>query len=179
MKLNRVRGKTLAIAGIAAIAISGLIWTGLGIATPPTFTVEDMQNSMARGHVPDKFKAGTDRLVEIKTKGPVDFFGVRLRLRPGHHSGWHFHYGPVLTIVEQGTVTSYDSNCRARTYSGARRGPTSVGDGFVDHGDTHMLRNEGTTDVVLALYTIIPPGARPFDSSPEAPCQLPPLTPAS
>ncbi len=177
MSKRRFRGRVVAVVAMASVLVSVLVWTTVGSATPPTFTLADMQNSMARGRVPNAFKAETDRLVEIKTKGPVDFFTVRLRLRPGHDTGWHFHYGPVLSIVEQGTVTHYGPDCRPHTYTGQRQGPTSMGDGFVDHGQTHILRNEGTTDVVLALTTIIPPCQRPFDSSPPAPCQLPPLQP--
>ncbi|MDQ3574311.1 MAG: hypothetical protein M3404_05215 [Actinomycetota bacterium] len=179
MATRRLKGRTIAVITITSILISVLVWTTVGSATPPTFNVTDMQNSMARGRVPNAFKAETDGLVEIKTKGPVDFFTVRLRLRPGHDSGWHFHHGPVLSIVEQGTVTHYGRDCRPQTYSGQRQGPTSMGDGFVDHGQTHILRNEGTTDVVLALTTIIPQGQSPFDPSPPAPasCQLPPLQP--
>ncbi len=175
MKLMRIKGKKLTTVAVTAAVTSVLTWTAFAVATPPTFNLQDMQNSMARGRVPTAFKAETDDLVEIKTKRPVDFFSVRLRLRPGHHTGWHFHYGPVLSIVEQGTVTEYDSQCRSRTYSGQRSGPTSFGDGFVDHGRVHLLRNEGTQDVVLSLTTIIPQGERPFDSSPPAPCQVPPL----
>lgn len=175
MATRRTKRRTIAVVGAASVLVSALVWTAVGWATAPTFTLADMQNSMARGRVPTAFKAETDDLVEIKTKGPVDFFSVRLRLRPGHDTGWHFHYGPVLSIVEQGTVTEYGPDCRPQTYSGQRNGPTSTGAGFVDHGRTHILRNEGTTDVVLALTTIIPPGASPFNSSPPAPCQLPPL----
>jgi quercetin dioxygenase-like cupin family protein len=139
---------------------------------------------LARGKITEPFNVRTPKaageepwppLANLKTKGPSDFYSVRLTLRPGVHTGWHKHQGFVLTTVEQGTVTEYDESCQSRTYSGQRGGPVSVGDGFVDRGRTHILKNEGTTDVVLALFTIIPPGAPPFDSSPVAPCAVPEL----
>lgn len=183
--VQKKKAKAIAITVITVIGMSFLLPAGTGSATPPTFNLMDMQNSMARGNVPDAFRVKSPKgpndprwpppLVDLKTRGPVDFFTVRLRLRPGVHTGWHYHRGFVLSIVEQGTVTEYDSDCQRRTYSGTRSGPTSTGNGFVDPGKVHILKNEGTTDVVLALFTVIPEGAPPFESSPPAPCPVPVL----
>lgn len=170
-RIRKRRSSVVAAVAVTLVAAVGL-WSQAGLATPPTFEFPDMQG-MARGHIPERVKAKANQLVQLKTKQAVDVFKVRLTLRPGRHSGWHSHQGLVLTIVEEGTVTEYDRNCTARTYSGQRRGPASNGDAFVDEGDVHLLRNEGTTDAVVTLVAILPPGARPFDSSPPAPCPVP------
>ena len=181
----RRRTRFAVISIVATVVVSSLLLSaGPGDATPPTFNLADMNNSMARGKVAEPFNVRTPKpagedpwppLANLKTKGPSDFYSVCLTLRPGVHTGWHKHQGFVLTTVEQGTVTEYDESCQSRTYSGHRGGPVSVGDGFVDRGRTHLLKNEGTTDVVLSLFTIVPPDAPPFDSSPAAPCPLPQL----
>lgn len=181
----RRRARLVVTSILATVVVASvLLSAGPGQATPPTFNLADMGNSMARGKITEPFNVRTPKaageepwppLANLKTKGPSDFYSVRLTLRPGVHTGWHKHQGFVLTTVEQGTVTEYDESCQSRTYSGQRGGPVSVGDGFVDRGRTHILKNEGTTDVVLALFTIIPPGAPPFDGSPVAPCAVPQL----
>ena len=183
--LTSKRARKIVVTGVAVIAMSLLMPAGTGSATPPTFNLMGMQTSMARGKVPDAFRVKSRKgpddprwpppLVSLKTRGPADFFTVRLRLRPGVHTGWHFHQGFVLSIVEEGTVTEYDAECQRRTYSGSRNGPVSMGDGFVDPGKVHILKNEGNSDVVLALFTIIPAGAPPFISTPPAPCPVPEL----
>lgn len=153
-----------------AVALSGLVaWSAVAMATPPTFTRADMED-MARGHIPEPFMAHEKQLIRMQSFDEIDVFHVRLTLQPGMHSGWHRHDGPVVTTVEQGTVTSYDSSCDAQTFSGDRSGATSQGDAFIDHGDLHLLRNETDREVVLQFTAFLPTGSRPFDSSPPAPC---------
>lgn len=168
-RTTRRRVGTMSVVLLVGMAF----WSATATATPPTFTLANMEN-MARGHVPERFIAHEKKLVRMQSFDELDVFHVRLTLEPGMHSGWHLHDGPVVTLVEDGTVTSYDSNCRARTFSGQRGpGPVAEGDAFIDHGDLHLLRNETDSDVVLQFIAMIPKGAPPFDTSPDAPCQVP------
>jgi hypothetical protein len=77
-----------------------------------------------------------------------------LTLQPGGHSGWHGHEGPVLVVVKSGTVTSYDfhdPNCTPHAYT--------AGEAFVDTGDGHIARNEGTVPAEVTFAFLLPRGA--------------------
>jgi len=65
--------------------------------------------------------------------------------------------------VKSGTATLYDGDDASCTP--ARYGP---GSGFVDKGGghVHMLRNEGSEDLVVTVFSIVPFGApRRLDAS--------------
>jgi quercetin dioxygenase-like cupin family protein len=88
-------------------------------------------------------------------KNSEDVVMRQLTIVPGGSSGWHFHPGPTYVIVVTGTASLYEANdptCTAHIY-----GP---GQGFVEEaGDTHIARNEGTTNVVLLVtFTDVPVG---------------------
>ena len=58
---------------------------------------------------------------------------------PGGHTGWHSHPGPVFLQVTKGTLTVYeytDRRCRPLTLT--------KGQGYVDTGRGHMVRNESS-----------------------------------
>jgi quercetin dioxygenase-like cupin family protein len=93
---------------------------------------------------------------EIRTKGFSDVYVLTVTIAPGGHTGWHTHPGPSVVSVRSGTATYYsgdDPGCAARTYS--------AGSGFVDPGggDVHMVRNEGSVDLELVGFQILPAGA--------------------
>jgi quercetin dioxygenase-like cupin family protein len=74
---------------------------------------------------------------------------------PGGNFGWHSHPGPSLVIVKSGTSTFYDGNdptCTPHVYA--------AGSAYVDPGgDTHIARNEGTTELVIIVARLLPEGA--------------------
>ena len=91
--------------------------------------------------------------MKIHTKGPSDFVFQRVTLTPGGYTGWHTHHGPLLVVVESGTLTHYESDCSFETYG--------AGQAFVEHpGDhyKHMGANKGSQDVVLEVTYVIPAG---------------------
>ena len=70
------------------------------------------------------------------------------------------HPGPSLVIVKSGTATFYmadDPTCTAHV--------VEAGSGFVDNGhDTHIVRNEGTVNLVTVVVSLVPAGfARRID----------------
>jgi quercetin dioxygenase-like cupin family protein len=116
------------------------------------------------GHARDMWKA------RITTKGATDVHMLQNTIAPGGTFGWHSHPGPSLVIVKSGTATFYkadDPACAPHVV------PT--GSGFVDNGqDTHVVRNEGTVDLVTEVVSLVPAGfARRIDEP--APTNCPSL----
>jgi hypothetical protein len=59
----------------------------------------------------------------------------------------------VLVVVKSGTVTSYewnDPDCTPETYS--------AGEAFIEAGDGHDARNEGTVAAEVSFTYLLPPG---------------------
>jgi quercetin dioxygenase-like cupin family protein len=113
------------------------------------------------GHARDIWKA------RITTKGATDVHMLQNTIVPGGSFGWHSHPGPSLVIVKTGTATFYDADdptCSPHVV------PT--GSGFVDDGnDTHVVRNEGTTDLITEVVSLVPAGfARRIDEPAPATC---------
>jgi quercetin dioxygenase-like cupin family protein len=92
--------------------------------------------------------------VKIKTKGLSDVYVVRNVIAPGGHTGWHTHPGPSIISVASGQATEYRSDEPDGVVHEA-------GTAFVDEGGdhAHIMVNEGTTDLVLVAFQILPLGA--------------------
>ena len=92
--------------------------------------------------------------VKMKTKGTSDVYVVQNRIVPGGHTGWHSHPGPSVVSVVSGQATEYHADHpNAGTVHAA-------GTAFVDDGDgAHLLKNEGTVDLVLIAFQVLPQGA--------------------
>jgi quercetin dioxygenase-like cupin family protein len=92
---------------------------------------------------------------QISTKGISDFEILQNTIAPGGTFGWHSHPGPSFVIVKSGTATFYlsgDPKCTPHV--------VEAGSGFVDRGgDVHVVRNEGTVDLVTIVASLIPAGA--------------------
>jgi quercetin dioxygenase-like cupin family protein len=90
----------------------------------------------------------------IKTNGPTDVHMLQNTIAPGGTFGWHSHPGPSLVIVKSGTATFYmadDPACAPQV--------VPAGSGFVDNGqDTHVVRNEGSVDLVTEVVSLVPAG---------------------
>jgi quercetin dioxygenase-like cupin family protein len=88
----------------------------------------------------------------IKTKGSSDLHVLQNTIAPGGTFGWHRHPGPSLVIVKSGTATFYlaaDPTCTPHV--------VSAGSGFVDSGgDVHVVRNEGSVDLVTVVVSLVP-----------------------
>jgi quercetin dioxygenase-like cupin family protein len=90
----------------------------------------------------------------VKTRKPSDLYILENKVAPGGTFGWHSHPGPSLIIVKSGTATYYladDRKCRPHV--------VEAGQGFVDDGNsTHLVRNEGTVDLVTVVASFVPAG---------------------
>ena len=92
--------------------------------------------------------------VHLKTKGSSDVYVVLNRIQPGGHTGWHSHPGPSIVSVVSGRATEYrDDDPDSTVYP--------AGNAFVDEGGdhAHIIVNEGSTELVLVAFQILPDGA--------------------
>lgn len=117
----------LSLAAFVAIAKaeppSGVTPTVLARGTYDAFEVRSDQ------HGPIDFKA--------EAKAPVDIVVRRHDYEPRSTTGWHSHPGPIFITVTEGALTYYerdDPTCTPHT--------VSAGQGFLDDGHGHVVRNE-------------------------------------
>jgi quercetin dioxygenase-like cupin family protein len=142
---------------VLAVLLPGLIAVtagGIALATPPSGVTSTAIGS-GRFEVIDT-KTKTDAWkAEIRTKGASDLHVVQNTIVPGGTFGWHSHPGPSLVIVKSGTATFYfgdDPACTPHV--------VPAGSGFVDSGgDVHVVRNEGSVDLVTVVASLVPAGA--------------------
>lgn len=170
MKRRCLRLGLAALAGLGVLTVAAIIgWPGAAVATPGSqFNSETLVRSFF-----ERIAVGTERhrdhrhgdgghadddafKVKIKVRDPADVYVVRNRVPPGGHSGWHTHPGPSIVSVKAGTATVYsgdDPSCTGVTYP--------AGTGFIDEGGehVHMVRNEGTVELEVIAFQIVPAGA--------------------
>ena len=160
MKSKWVWALVLSVVGVVA-------YGGLALATPPSGVTTSI---IAVGRF-DDINATTKTDIDsgtrtdfwqsrIDTKGLSDLHVLQNTIAPGGNFGWHSHPGPSLVIVKSGTATFYmadDPTCTAHV--------VQAGSGFVDNGhDTHIVRNEGTVNLVTVVVSLVPAGfARRID----------------
>jgi hypothetical protein len=79
---------------------------------------------------------------------------VNIDVKPGGHSGWHYHPGPVLVVVKTGTITFYmgdDPSCSPQVHP--------AGTTFIEKGGmVGIARNEGTVDATVVATFFVPAG---------------------
>ena len=162
--------RTRIVAAIGFAAVAALVATLIvvpALATPASGVTTSI---IAVGHFAD-INATTKTDIDpadptnfwqarINTKGVSDLHVLQNTITPGGTFGWHSHPGPSLVIVKSGTATFYmgdDPTCTANV--------VPAGSGFVDNGhDIHVVRNEGTVDLVTVVVSLVPAGfARRID----------------
>jgi quercetin dioxygenase-like cupin family protein len=157
--MNRVMRSHRALAATVMAAVGTLVTTALIVgpaqATPPS---EVTTNVIAVGRfdaIDTKIKTGHWK-ADIRTKGASDLHVLQNTIAPGGTFGWHSHPGPSLVIVKSGTATFYlagDPTCTPHV--------VPAGSGFVDSGgDVHVVRNEGSVDLVTVVVSLVPAGAK-------------------
>lgn len=143
-KLSLLAGMTL-LALAASVAVT--------MASPPSGVTPTV---LARGtYDPFKVKSVPDSPVdfEAKAKSPIDVVVRRHDYAVGSTTGWHSHPGPVFITVTQGQLTYYeydDPACAPHV--------VSAGQGFVDNGRGHIVRNESGQTAQDVSVIIAPVG---------------------
>jgi quercetin dioxygenase-like cupin family protein len=151
---RRVLVATTGIVAAIALVMTAALIVVPALATPP---VGVTTNTIAMGRfdsINTKIKTGAWK-AKISTKGASDLHVLENTILPGGTFGWHSHPGPSLVIVKSGTATFYladDPTCSPHVV------PT--GSGFVDSGgDVHVVRNEGTVNLVTVVVSLVPADA--------------------
>jgi quercetin dioxygenase-like cupin family protein len=174
--MNLRTNKTISVALALAVLVSASFVTYVsgalatnprGVTTVPLGVARfDDIDAAARtdvnpGRARDIWKA------RIRTKGATDVHMLQNTIAPGGTFGWHSHPGPSLVIVKSGTATFYEADDPA-----CAPHVVPTGSGFVDNGqDTHVVRNEGSIDLVTVVVSLVPAGfARRIDEPAPANC---------
>jgi quercetin dioxygenase-like cupin family protein len=126
---------TLAVLGVAPLPSAG--------ATP------------GQGVAAWTLAAGTsDGTLSVRAQGPTDVTVRVITVQPGGSTGWHYHPGPLLAVVESGTLTRTLADCSVEV--------SSAGDTILEPAGrrhVHIGRNHGTEPVVLYAAYLVPAGA--------------------
>jgi quercetin dioxygenase-like cupin family protein len=107
----------------------------------------------------------TDRDIHIPATHARDLVFARITLQPDGYTGWHTHRGPLLVVVESGTLTHYDRHCNAVSYTAGEAFEEPAGRRHV-----HMGTNHASTPVVLDVTYIVPDGGPLRDEAPAPKC---------
>jgi quercetin dioxygenase-like cupin family protein len=107
----------------------------------------------------------TARDIHIRAKQPSELVFARITLQPDGYTGWHTHPGPLLVVVESGTLTHYDRHCHAQTYTAGEAFSEPAG-----HRHVHMGINKAGTLVVLDVTYIVPSGGPLRNEAPAPKC---------
>jgi quercetin dioxygenase-like cupin family protein len=160
MQRHRTRILT-AVAAVAALVGAALLILPAQ-ATPPSGVATTVLGVGRFTDIDAKAKTDIDPgtptefwKARIKTKGNSDLHVLQNTIAPGGTFGWHSHPGPSLVIVKSGTATFYlasDPTCTPHV--------VPAGSGFVDQGrDVHVVRNEGSVDLVTVVVSLVPADA--------------------
>ena len=157
MKLKLASAIALVLAGVTAVMILPAHATpqaGVSSVTLAHGSFDEIdifaKTDINPGNPTDYWKA------MINTKGATHLYVVQNTVTPGGSFGWHNHTGPSLVIVMAGVATEYEGNdptCTPRLHP--------AGTTFVDSGEDsgHLVRNDGTVNLVVTVVRLVPEGA--------------------
>jgi len=158
---RRMSHLAAASSAVTLLAFAGFV--AVANAEPPSGVTPTL---LARGTY-DAFNVESDRQGPIdfiaEAKAPADVLARRHDYGPHSTTGWHSHPGPVFVTVTLGTLTYYESNdpiCTPHT--------VQAGQGFVDDGRGHVVRNE-TDEPAQDVSVITAPVGGSFRTDLDAP----------
>ncbi|WP_405732336.1 cupin domain-containing protein [Streptomyces sp. NBC_01537] len=103
--------------------------------------------------------------LKIKTKGRTDVVVRTITVEPGGSTGWHYHLGKLIAVVQSGTLTRTMADCSVEV---ATAGQSFVEPDGANH--VHIGRNLGTEPVVLYVTYLLPEGAPLSVDAPDPGC---------
>jgi quercetin dioxygenase-like cupin family protein len=137
------------------VVLGVVAYAGTVLATPPSSVTPTEYGVGSFGPIDTKGTIGAWS-ARMKTTRATDIHVLSNRIAPGGSFGWHSHPGPSFVIVKSGTATVYlgaDPKCKPHRYRAGKLG-------FVDRGlAVHVVRNEGTVDLVTVVVSFTPKGA--------------------
>ena len=152
--------------GIVGAALISLL-AGAAVATPGSGASSTVVARAAfADHVDLKLRIrdGHGGRDNIHIRNAADTVMQQIRFDPGAFSGWHSHPGPVFITVTEGELTYYmydDPSCTPHV--------VTKGNGFVDDGRGHMVRNESGEPAQDMSVIIAPPAPALFRGELDAP----------
>jgi quercetin dioxygenase-like cupin family protein len=150
MRMGPIRRGAVVVAGVAALAVV----PSAALATPGSGVSATI---LAKGTSEDGLK--------IKTKGRTDVVVRTITIEPGGSTGWHYHLGKLIAVVQSGTLTRTMADCSVEV---ATAGQSFVEPDGANH--VHIGRNLGTEPVVLYVTYLLPEGAPLSVDAPDPGC---------
>ncbi|WP_127360258.1 cupin domain-containing protein [Actinacidiphila soli] len=150
MVMGRIRKACVVAAGVVALAVV----PSAALATPGSGVTATI---LAKGTSEDGLK--------IRTKGRTDVVVRTITIQPGGTTGWHYHLGKLIAVVQSGTLTRTMADCSVET--------STAGQSFVEPDGArhvHVGRNLGTVPVILYVTYILPEGAPLSVDAPDPGC---------
>ena len=87
-----------------------------------------------------------------------------ITIQPGGSTGWHYHPGTLLAVVQHGSLTRIDDDCRTAVYTAGQSLVEPSGSGHV-----HIGRNLGSEPTELYVTYVNPIGS-PLSVDAADPC---------
>jgi quercetin dioxygenase-like cupin family protein len=149
---------------VLTMTFTSLVAAKTVFATPSSgITSEVLVTGVLADPIPSKFKT---ELGHVRTDVARTTL-IKYTIAPGGVFGWHQHGGPLWVIVQSGSLTFYeadDPSCAGKVYP--------AGSTFMDPGNhTHNGRNEGSVDLVIYAFFMLPEGgATRLDAPPPGTC---------
>ncbi|MDQ3886390.1 MAG: cupin domain-containing protein [Actinomycetota bacterium] len=145
------------IAGIAVCAVGLGVLPTAAQATPASGVAATV---LAHGTTDDGFS--------LTTSGPSEFVVRHITIQPGGSTGWHYHPGTLLAVVQRGSLIRIDDNCRAMVYVAGQSLVEPSGPRHV-----HIGRNLGTEPVELYVTYVNPIGSPLSVDAADPQCEAP------
>jgi len=140
------------VLGVGAIAVMIAAGATNALANPGSLATTTILGH--RATLAQSVMVNQDR-IKFQTKDPTDVLMQTITFQSHGNSGWHFHPGVVIVVVESGHITTHDANCETTTY-----GPHQS---FVESGTTpFMVSNESATANATVYATLVVPAGSPF-----------------
>ena len=146
--------RSRAALALLVVGVGVVVFSGTVLATPPSGVTPTEYGVGSLGRFDTKGTIGAWSAT-MKTTRASELHVLSNRIAAGGSFGWHSHPGPSFVIVKSGTATVYlgaDPTCKPHRFR--------AGSGFVDQGRAvHVVRNEGTVDLVTVVVSFVPKGA--------------------
>lgn len=146
-RFGKIAAVAVGAAGLVLLPVAAQATPGSGV----TATV------LAQGAADDGFR--------LQTRGPSEFVVRHITIEPGGSTGWHYHPGTLLAVVQSGTLTRVDADCRTVV--------SAAGQSLVEPSGSrhvHIGRNLGTEPVELYVTYVNPVGSPLSVDAPDPGC---------
>jgi quercetin dioxygenase-like cupin family protein len=92
--------------------------------------------------------------IALTAAGAIDVTTRQVTMRPGACTGWHYHPGPVIVTIVEGSVTVILADGTATAFH--------TGHTFIEHGGAHCIHqgcNLGRDPLRLCATYLLPAGS--------------------